>query len=238
MIDFAAVSDRATPGLDRSSVGAWVLRDALGETGRANSSTPHGDPGTTIAAAVDAVEQWYRTRRRRPIFQVFDETPVEVVAELDLRGYGTGAVTDVQAAPIEAVLSGMRPTTEWTVEVAGSMPPFLRGQLADARATEMLSADLPRWFVIASQGSGVEAAGMALGDGDLVAVFAMRTDPERQGRGAGSAVIAGLLAEGARRGASTAWLQVEASNRRAADWYRRLGFERRTGYRYRTHPDA
>ena len=118
------------------------------------------------------------------------------------------------------------------------MPAFLGRELADARATEMLAADLPRWFAIASQGGEVLASGMALGDGDLTGVFAMRTDPARQGQGAGSAVIAGLLAEGRRRGASTAWLQVEASNRRAADWYDRLGFARRTGYRYRFLDDT
>ena len=97
----------------------------------------------------------------------------------------------------------------------------------------MLSADLPRWFALASRRGEVLAAGMALGDGPLVGIFAMRTDSGQQGQGAGSAVMAGLLDEGRRRGARTAWLQGEASNRRAADWYRRLGFERHTGYRYR-----
>ena len=51
-------------------------------------------------------------------------------------------------------------------------------------------------------------------------------------------MIAALLHEGARRGATTAWLQVEASNDRAKSWYERLGFERATGYRYRRLEDT
>ena len=238
MSDFVAATDRATPGLERGSVGAWVLRNARGETGRANSATAHGDPGMAIDAAVDRVEAWFLERDRVPTFQVYDETPAAVVAELDTRGYVTGAITDVLSAPAEAVATPATATSGWTVEVVASMPPFLRRELAEARAVEMLCADLPRWFVIASQGGAVLASGMAIGDGDLVGVFAMRTHPDEQGRGAGSAVLGALVAEGRRRGATTAWLQVEASNRRAADWYARLGFERRTGYRYRRLPDT
>ena len=235
MIDFAAASDRATPGFERATVGDWILRNARGETGRANSATPLGDPGAPVPAAIDEVEAWYRRRGRPPQFQVFDETAPAVLAELDARGFGTGATTDILAAPLDAV-TAPAPAPRFTVEVVTAMPAFLGAQLAEARAEEMLSADLPRWFVIASEGSGVVASGMALGDGDLVGVFAMRTDPDQQGRGAGSAVMRGLLAEGRRRGASTAWLQVEADNRRAAEWYERLGFTRRTGYRYRLLP--
>ena len=231
MIDFAAATDRATPGLERSQVGEWILRNGLGETGRANSATAHGDPGLPMAEAIDAVERWFAARGRPSRFQVFDETPAEVGAELDRRGYDTGAITDVLVAPVDAV--SLAPPTTWTVEIVASMPSFLRRELADARAAEMLGADLPRWFAIASRGGEVRASGMALGDGPLVGIFAVRTDPDQQGQGAGSAVMAGLLDEGRRRGATTAWLQVEASNRRAADWYCRLGFERRTGYRYR-----
>ena len=232
--DFVAASDRATPGLERSTVGGWILRNGLGETGRANSATPTGDPGLGTADAVAQVEAWFRSRGRTPTFQVFDDTAPSVVAELDRRRYRTGAITDILAAPITAVATPAATPVDWTVEVVAAMPPFLRRELADDRATEMLSSDLPQWFVIASQGSAVLASGMAIGDGDLVGIFAMRTDPTQQGRGAGSAVMGELLAEGARRGASTAWLQVEATNERAAGWYRRLGFERQTGYRYRT----
>lgn len=53
MIDFAAATDRATPGLERRPVGEWILRHGLGETGRANSATAHGDPGLSVPDAVD-----------------------------------------------------------------------------------------------------------------------------------------------------------------------------------------
>ncbi|MEM9519028.1 MAG: GNAT family N-acetyltransferase [Actinomycetota bacterium] len=237
MIDFARASDRATPGFERTTVGEWIVRNGEGETGRANSVTPLGDPGRSVVDAIDQVESWYRARSRPPQFQIFDETAPDVVDQLDRRGYEIGATTDVLAAPVDEVVARIA-TPPFTTEVVTQMPTFLRSQLADARAAEMLSAELARWFVIAAAGGPVIGSGMALADDALVGIFAMRTDPEQQGRGAGSGVMRALLEEGRRRGATTAWLQVESANRRAADWYARLGFERQTGYRYRLLRDT
>ncbi|MEO0494535.1 MAG: GNAT family N-acetyltransferase, partial [Actinomycetota bacterium] len=141
-----------------------------------------------------------------------------------------GAVTDVMACPI----GDLRPSAAAVdVEVSETMPDLLADQLRDARADEMRSTALPCWYAVATIGGEPIGAGMAIGDGDLVGVFAMRTRPDRQGRGAGAAVFSALVEEGRGRGAITAWLQVEMSNDRAGDWYRRLGFTRISGYRYR-----
>ncbi|MEM8706505.1 MAG: GNAT family N-acetyltransferase [Actinomycetota bacterium] len=230
MIDVAAVTDRATPGIRRVLLGAWILRSSLGETGRANSCAPIGDPGADLGDAVDTVERWYAERDRPTIFQLFDDTDVAVRHELDRRGYRSGAVTDVLTCPISDLRVG---GGDVAVEVTADMPDLLAEQLRPARAEEMLSTTQPRWFAVASVDGEPVGAGMGVGDGDLVGVFAMRTRPDQQGRGAGQAVLDALVAEGGRRGATTAWLQVEMGNDRAGDWYRRLGFTRISGYRYR-----
>ncbi|MEM9465043.1 MAG: GNAT family N-acetyltransferase [Actinomycetota bacterium] len=233
MTDFALATDRATPGLDRGAVGAWILRHALGETGRANSMTAHGDPGLPIAEAIDRAEAWYADRRRPAIVQLFDETPAPVGDELDRRGYETGAITDVLAAPVAAVRGRIVVRDGLSTVVDLDLPPFLGDQLSPARAREMQSTALATRYATATIGGAVVGGGMAIVDGDLVGVFAMRTDPQRQGLGAGTAVLAALLDSAIADGVTTAWLQVEAANERAASWYERLGFERRTGYRYR-----
>ncbi|NDH10813.1 MAG: GNAT family N-acetyltransferase, partial [Actinobacteria bacterium] len=87
MIDVAAVVDRATPGVVRAFVGEWIVRSSLGETGRANSCAPIGDPGRAVAAAVDMVETWYDECDRPVMFQLFDDTDIDVRRELDRRGY-------------------------------------------------------------------------------------------------------------------------------------------------------
>lgn len=230
MIDVAVATDRATPGVVRAAVGEWILRSSLGETGRANSCAPIGDAGRPVAEAVDLVEAWYGERDRPVVFQLFDDTDVAVRHELDRRGYRTGAVTDVMTC----ALADLR-TSATTVEVSvtDTMPDLLFEQLRDARADEMRTTTLPTWFAVASVDGDPVGAGLAIGDGELVGLFAMRTRPDRQGRGAGTAVLQALVDEGRRRGATTAWLQVEMGNDRAGDWYRRLGFERVAGYRYR-----
>ena len=101
MIDVAAAVDRATAGVARASVGEWILRSSLGETGRANSCAPIGDPGRPVAAAVDTVETWYGECDRPVTFQLFDDTDIDVRRELDRRGYRTGAVTDVLASALD-----------------------------------------------------------------------------------------------------------------------------------------
>lgn len=238
MTDFAAATDRSTPGLERGAIGDWILRNGRGETGRANSCTPHGDPGRPVEDAVDAVEAWFDERGRPTIFQIYDETAPEVADALLERGYSDASITDVLSAPIDPVLDGLALRSGLVVDVVDEMPAFLADQLSPARAAEMNASTLPRWFATASIDGEIVGGGMALGDGDLVGVFAMRTDPDRQGLGAGTAVVAGLLGRGRALGAETVWLQVEASNRRAADWYRRLGLVRRTGYRYRRRPST
>ena len=59
---------------------------------------------------------------------------------------------------------------------------------------------------------------------------------DRQGQGAGGAVVRGLLDGLAGDGCDTVWLQVETDNTRALEWYERLGFSTRTRYRYRSLP--
>ena len=230
MIDVAAVVDRATPGVVRAFVGEWIVRSSLGETGRANSCAPIGDPGRAVAAAVDMVETWYDECDRPVMFQLFDDTDIDVRRELDRRRYRTGAVTDVLASALEDLRVSHVPIE---AEVNETMPELLREQLGSARADEMCSTRQPCWYAVALIDGEPAGAGLAIADDDLVGVFAMRTRPDREGLGAGSAVLGALVDEGRRRGATTAWLQVERRNDRAGDWYRRLGFTRISGYRYR-----
>lgn len=238
MIDFAAATDRSTPGFERHRIGDWVLRSASGVTGRANSATLHGDPRRPIAAAVDALEAWYRARGVEPRVMVWAETGAQVQAELARRGYAGGPPTDVMAAPLERVWSQLAAPGRLATRLVPDPPELLRDLMAADRLAEIVHNDLDPVFAVASDGTTDIGTGMALLDPPLIGIFVMRTSEDRQGEGAGRAIVRELLAGAADRGCGTAWLQVENDNHRARDWYGRLGFVARTRYAYWTTPAA
>ena len=57
-----------------------------------------------------------------------------------------------------------------------------------------------------------------------------------QGRGHGRRIVVSALKWARMRGASLAWLQVEADNARAISLYRSLGFHDAYRYHYRAPP--
>ena len=235
MIDFAAASDRATPGLVRERVGEWCLRAGLGATGRANSTTAHGDPGVGIEGAIDAVERFYATQGVPATVQVWDETPPAVAAELDRRGYTTGPTTEVMAGSRCTVFDRLR-SPALTVDVAAAPPETFARSLTAERFREVTSTGLVSRFALASDETVALSVGMALLDPPLVGLFSLTTREPHRGQGGGSAVVRGLLDGLDGDGCDTVWLQVETVNTRALEWYARLGFTTRTRYRYRTSP--
>ena len=233
MIDFAAASDQATPGLVRSRLGDWNLRGGAGATGRANSTTAHGDPGIAIGEAVDRVEAFYEQRDVPATFQVWDETPAAVIAELDQRTYTQEPTTEVMAAPLDAVL-GRLSHPRLAVRVDDTVPEAFARSLAAERLREVTNTGLRARFGVAFDRETDLGVGMAVLDPPLVGLFSIKTLADRQGQGAGGAVVRALLDGLAGEHCHTVWLQVETDNTRALGWYQRLGFTTRTRYRYRT----
>lgn len=232
MTDFAAATDRSTPGFERVALGDWIMRGALGSTGRANSATCHGDPGMPIAEAIDAVESWYGDRGGLPRVMVWDDTAPDVVAELERRGFAAATPTLVMAAPVERVRARLTAPGRLRTRIETEPPDLLREQISTERLAEIVHTDLERLFAVAADDAGDIGTGMAVVDAPLIGLFAMRSREDRQGEGAGSTVLRTLLDAGADRGCGTAWLQVEADNLRASEWYGRLGFVARTRYLY------
>lgn len=89
------LSDRSMPGRERHLIGDWICRAANGVTGRANSCSPIGSPRGSIEQGIDEVEAWFVGRGLRPLFQLWEGCPSELVAELDRRGYATGEGAEV-----------------------------------------------------------------------------------------------------------------------------------------------
>jgi ribosomal protein S18 acetylase RimI-like enzyme len=107
---------------------------------------------------------------------------------------------------------------------------------ADARVALQLfgAAAAPTAFALARDPAGRPvAAGRGVLQGDALGIFNMGTVHHHRGRGAGSAVLQALMDHAAERGATTAYLQVSATNAPARRLYERAGFEQVARYAYR-----
>lgn len=99
----------------------------------------------------------------------------------------------------------------------------------EAWSRQMLAGELEqqpasRCYLIAEDGTGVVGYGGALAAGAQADVLTIAVAAARWGKGIGSALLEGLLAEAARRGCSEVFLEVRADNMRAQRLYRWWGF--------------
>ncbi len=98
-----------------------------------------------------------------------------------------------------------------------------------------------RWAYVAQGERGVAGFVLARWVGGEMEILNLAVEPEERRRGAGRALVAAALEEGAGRGAAQVFLEVRESNRAAREFYSRLGFAvcgRRPGYYQEPEEDA
>lgn len=135
------------------------------------------------------------------------------------------------AAPVDA--ASLQPVAaeafaQRVGELRGS-PPAQR----QAHAERLANAVAPFNGWVWKQDGVVVACGQFALDGELAGPFDVVTAAGHRGRGIARRLCAHLLAQAARRGAASAYLQVEADNTPARSLYRSLGFVDGYAYHYR-----
>ena len=235
----------AWPAAEIRELGGWRLRFNHGVTNRGNSvwPGPGQDDGRDLGARLDAVETFYRKRRRPAVFQLTPiAEPGELDAALEARDYQAFSPVDVQTAdalPVAglpthtAVKRGCEelPSPAW-IQLATH-----RGRYTGAQADVFL-AMLGRLkgragFAWAGDQNGPAACGLGVVAPPWAGVFAMRTLDAARGRGLGRAVLIELAGWAVGRRARHLYLQVEQDNEAALALYRRAGFSSRYAYHYR-----
>ena len=234
----------ALPALESERFDGWVLRAAGGYTGRANSAAPL-DPGRLEPAEKIAyTESWYRSRGLPPMIRL---TPASQPANLDLLLEEQDYSLRDDGVSVQALdLDGSHSPAGATEIAEGSVTDRWLGMLAglQSRVAQHLDAvrdlfsQLPPTsaFAAIGQGTSPAAIGRAVFEGDDVGLFDVITRPDRRRQGLATDITLALLHWGAERGATRAYLQVEASNDPAQRLYRRLGFREVYRYWYRVAP--
>ena len=245
MEDEAAVAriERASlwawPPRRTAGVSGWLLRSGETATRRQNSVQTVAFSGELpVDRAIERVEAWYVEQNRVACFQLNQESqPAELDDVLAARRYRLVAPSEVL---VRALDKAMPEPADVTLE--GRATAFVMQALADphwpsaeraARATLFARIRRPMTFAVRTVGGVPTAGGLAVVDGPLVGIFAMRTAVTAQRAGHGRAVLDRLLAWGRAMGAATAYLQVDCANEPATHLYRTAGFRRLYGYHYR-----
>jgi GNAT superfamily N-acetyltransferase len=206
------------PDLEIQPLGEWLLRRSRTSAARRANSvlamTPSG-----VADSVEQVVAHYQSLGRRPIAAVRPDSAEDTL----FRGHGWVPEsgdddTLFQVAGVAAARRALRGVRLPDLDVA------LVGddRLVTARA---------------AAGDGrVVACGVAAYDDDWVGFRSIEVDPGERGGRLGLLVMAELLAWGAERGATTAYLQVLGDNAPAQALYEGLDFVEHHRYRYLAAP--
>lgn len=127
-------------------------------------------------------------------------------------------------------MSSVEPMRWWHIDAAAALETRLFGGdawPAEAFWSELAQEDSRYYVVVERDGALVAYAGLlAVPGGPDADVMTLAVDPSAQGHGLGGLVLRDLLAEAARRGCASVFLEVRAGNESALALYRRHGFER------------
>ena len=210
----------AWPGVEHTWLNGWLLRSARGVTHRGNSAVPLGVEAGV--GAVPSIVEWYDSRGLTPWLSVPDRLlrlPAGVEPHLET----VVMVRDLPAGePDSAVRMAALPDGRWLRLYRRDVP------------VDVLTAVVDGEAVFASSDVAVgRGAVTAAPDGRRrLGIAAVRVAEEQRGRGHARTLCSSLLAWGAERGATSAYVQVLVDNAAAIRLYEQLGFSAHHGSRY------
>jgi GNAT superfamily N-acetyltransferase len=243
--DLQRVMVGAWPAMETVRLGDWVLRASRGFTQRANSVVTAGNPGVTLPAALDHVEDWYAGRGLPANLTVAgpvgaDPAEDPVGAEALRRGYAARVPTLTLTAATRTIAQGpVDPSRadEPTVEVGEALSDrwftaFRTYREVDELAARAILTGSPaQAFATAS-----DVRGEVVGIGRLGlcsawgGVAAMWVAPSERRRGLGSRLLVALARAAEARGAASMHLQTDSDNVEALGLYLGHGFEAHHAY--------
>lgn len=237
---FEAAGFRAWPAASVHYDGTWVIRLTAGHIAKRLNSVNPLDPGDSrnITKRIARAARRFEAYGRPLIFRMSPLAGETLSNHLDAEGWERFSDSVVMAMPLaEEVVAGamsqiplkdMGRFITAAISVRGADPAIRPG------LTEIISSIEPEagLFVLEEAGQAV-ATGICVHDGDLAGLFEIATAHGEQRKGNARRLVLSALKWAKLRGATIAWLQVEADNEPAIALYRSLGFTEVYRYHYR-----
>lgn len=220
----------------------WLLRLAAGYTKRANSVNVLHPSREAVEAKIQRCINIYQNRRLPVVFRI---TPLAQADDLDRRlaeqGFESHSPTRVQLLSLASLPPPAAGTfqvwTEFSTGWANHFAQFYPARPNRAAHEAILRAIIPpTCFALLKEGERVVACGLGVLERDYFGLFDIITAEAERRQGFGRSLVLHLLHWAKARGASQAYLQVEATNTPALNLYRKLGFTELYQYWYRVLP--
>ncbi|MEN0087257.1 MAG: GNAT family N-acetyltransferase [Pseudomonadota bacterium] len=235
-----AVGLRAWPSQDSSYDGAWLYRVSPTQDGRRINSITPLDPGDDrdVPARLKQAKVRFDAAGRPLIFRETPLIPAKLMAALTQDDWQPEGASLVQTCALAQTALDeakeqlpYRDVAKWSEQFTQ-----IRERSADQAAplAEAIAAIEPEVGLFLTQDDDGEplATVMAVHDGDMVGLFEVAVAPAMQRQGLAKSLVLSALRWAQKRGARTAWLQVEADNEAALALYGKLGFATAYPYQY------
>lgn len=234
-----AVGFRAWPAASAAYDGSWQVRLTGGHPSKRINCVVPLDPSDYKDAAL----RMERTGKRFADYGrelTFRETPlmapplVELLQDRGWKSFDESLVMSVSLVGLELpdTLDHL-PTQDVGLFLDGCIALGEAGPESRAALAEIIGSIRPDrgMFVIAPEGEPLATA-LCVRDNDLAGIFSLAVSQEQRRSGLGTEILSAALRWARISGATTAWLQVTATNEAAIGLYRRFGFSTAYAYRY------
>lgn len=201
----------AWPGVEQQRLDGWLLRFGRGSTRRANSAVPLDVP---TVFDVNAIVDWYAARAVAPLIAAPDRL-FRIPPGVPIDAETLVMTGDVTAQHVSAVAIAARPDDEWLRLYRREVP------------VDVLTAVIDGDVAFATYGGGGVGRGAVTDSPDgtrWVGLSAVHVVETARRRGLARELCYALLAWGAQRGATRAYVQVLADNTAATRLYESMGF--------------
>lgn len=220
----------AWPALQTIHLDGWLLRMAGGHTKRSNAASQWLPSTLPAAELIETVKQVYSRAGIEPMVRLTPLSSPGTDEALEAAGWNffdpslvmAAPLGEVTVSPAADVLMEAEPSEAWVIGAAEAyeFAPWQRDMLARIVANIRVDAA----FATVSMDGKPVGYGIAVAERGHVGLYDLAVMPAARGSGAGTNLVAALLAWGRVQGATTAYLQVRETNEKAQALYRRFGF--------------
>lgn len=224
----------------------WILRFSYFYTHRTNSVEQFGTSTLPWREKIPYCENEYRRLGTPAVFKISPLVSPDFDYTLENRGYEIQHTTDVMTVCLsDALLNTPYPD----VAFSDSIPDSWICSLFDLKGTTNLVHRtvvpsmyhaIPKETICASIRKEGKIIGTGLGilDRDYIGIYAIHVKEPYRRQGLARQICTGLLTEGMKKGAESAYLQVVKGNHSAHSLYSSLGFKHFYTYWFRVQPES
>ncbi|WP_019508244.1 N-acetyltransferase [Pleurocapsa sp. PCC 7319] len=244
------LSLNALPSLQQILYDGWILRFAEGYTKRANSVTPLYPSSEDLTQKIYRCEQVYQSFNLKPIFRLTNISQSRTLDQtLEKLGYQKYCNISVQ---VKTITAGNALHNDYLTIRRGDRSVTLNNELSEEWLDHFVhAASLPiqHWETLSTILQIIPtqtcyawlkyryqfcSCGLGVLENNYLGLFFIITAKKQRRKGHAEQLISTLLNWGQSKGATHAYVQVEAKNLKAINLYNKLGFTEVYQYFYRT----